>query len=355
MIFLNPDSLRTPLPISRRAAHGLRCSNRAALSVLSALLITALGCSTASLRSISVSPSPGTETLTGAGQTFQYKAIGTYQQGTHPSSTQDVTDSVAWSSGNTSVATVSSTGVVTSVGAGMATITATSGNISSASDVTVVSGVAATHSLTSITLIPNAIPVLGLGETEQFIAVGNYNGSPAAQDLTNLVTWASSDVTVARIDAAGLATTTSSGSTTISALYTPAASAANPAPATIVATTSLVASTTSPVTLPTLTIFKVGTNAAAGTVTGSYTLPGTTSPITLTCGPGATAATCTENVPVGTVVTLTTPNTGATPQFGGWSSNCTRGASAYTCTVPVPVPGALPGSLGNVTVGAIFD
>jgi len=75
--------------------------------------------------------------------------------------------------------------------------------------------------LTSIQLIPTNPFVQHVDETVQFKAIGTYErpGSDFAptKDLTNEATWASSTVQVATIDAAGLATTTGGGITTISA------------------------------------------------------------------------------------------------------------------------------------------
>lgn len=55
-----------------------------------------------------------------------------------------------------------------------------------------------------------------LGETLQFDAIGTYSDN-STQNLTNYVTWTSSDVTVATINSAGLATSHATGSTLITA------------------------------------------------------------------------------------------------------------------------------------------
>lgn len=69
------------------------------------------------LTSISVTPSSATLSVSG---TQQLTATGTYSD----SSTPDITNSVSWVSSDTAVATVSSTGLVTAVAGGSATITA---------------------------------------------------------------------------------------------------------------------------------------------------------------------------------------------------------------------------------------
>jgi hypothetical protein len=71
------------------------------------------------------------------------------------------------------------------------------------------------------------------------------------------------------------------------------------------------------------------------------------------CAPNASVATCTASIPAGTTVTLTTTTTQG---FGGWSSNCTVVAgNPYSCTITLPTPNPTTGTIGNVTVGAIFD
>lgn len=60
------------------------------------------------------------------GGTVQFLAIGHYSDG----SVEDLTDQIVWSSSNSAVATVSSTGLVTGVSPGVVTITATFGELS---------------------------------------------------------------------------------------------------------------------------------------------------------------------------------------------------------------------------------
>ncbi len=337
-----------------------RNPRKIAVILLSATLWLA-GCSTPSLRQITVTPAPGTEVLTSVGQTVQYTATGSYQQGTHPVTTQNITSAVTWSSSNTSVATVNSTGVVTAVGSGTSTITATgngqNGMLSGSSNVTVSlsTTTGSTRTLSSLTIIPGAQTVTHLGETNQYLAIGSFTTGPTTQDLTTQVTWGSSDVAVARIDATGLATSTGNGSTTITAIYTPAAGAASQSITTATAAFSSNASGTE--TLPTITVYKVGLNPNSGSVTGYYYLPDSGSPGTkissIACTPNAPAASCTASVPVGVVVTL---NTTTTTNFGGWSNNCLPvPGDAFTCTIAVPAPNTQTGALGDVTVGAIFN
>lgn len=67
------------------------------------------------------------------GQTQQFTATGHYSDG----STSDITGSVTWTSSSPTVATISSAGVATTVAVGISTITASSGNVSGTTILTV--------------------------------------------------------------------------------------------------------------------------------------------------------------------------------------------------------------------------
>jgi len=82
------------------------------------------------LASIAVTPNSATIT---SGSSAQFTANGTYTDG----SIADVTNLVSWSSSNTSLATVSATGLASGTGAGTVTITAASGKVSGAASLTV--------------------------------------------------------------------------------------------------------------------------------------------------------------------------------------------------------------------------
>ena len=69
--------------------------------------------------------------------------------------------------------------------------------------------------LISITVSP-ADPSINIGTTRQFTAMGTYSDD-STQDLTLSATWASSDIEIAVIDSAGLATAVAAGLTTITA------------------------------------------------------------------------------------------------------------------------------------------
>jgi len=113
---------------------------------------------------------------------------------------------VSWSSSDNSIATVSSTGLVTGIATGNATITVTTQDggktAQSSIKVTPVIGV------TGVTLDPAM--TIGLGTSKNLIATV----LPASAVNKN-VSWNSSDSTVARINASGLVTGLKLGSTTV--------------------------------------------------------------------------------------------------------------------------------------------
>jgi len=185
-----------------------------ALFLIAFLAVTLVGCGSGSssgggggnqrptLDSISVKPvSAGIN----VGDTQQFKASGTYSDG----STKDITDSVTWSTSDQSVATITATGLATGVHGGQVTITAASGTLNNGTSLSV------TAVLSSIVLSPSN-PGVFVGASLQFAATGNYNDG-TQKNLTSVVTWASSDTSMATINKAGLAAGIHGGSATISA------------------------------------------------------------------------------------------------------------------------------------------
>lgn len=153
---------------------------------------------------VSITVTPDGQTL-GIGINQQYVATATYSDG----SSSDLSSGVTWNSSSTSVATVSNTGLVTTVAAGQTTITATLGALSDNSTLTVVQA-----QLTSITVSP-ATQSIAAGTQQQFTAIGNFDDG-SFQLLTS-VTWSSSSNSVATVDVNGNATGVAAGQTTITA------------------------------------------------------------------------------------------------------------------------------------------
>ena len=135
--------------------------------------------------------------------TQQFTATGTYSDET----TKDITHLVTWSPNAEDVATVDVDGLATGFDAGLATITATMGEISGAATLTV------EIVLESITVTPDSHSIVQLA-TRQFTATGTYSDG-STQDVTSSVIWSSDTGTVATIDENGLVTSGDMGSSTI--------------------------------------------------------------------------------------------------------------------------------------------
>lgn len=118
------------------------------------------------------------------GKTLQMAARGTYDDGT----TKNITGSVLWSSSDDTIATVSTSGVLTGVKSGTATITASSGTISGTVTVNVV-----LTGVTAITVSPTTATVRQ-GGSQNFTCAATVSGSQPV-DITASATWATSDTT----------------------------------------------------------------------------------------------------------------------------------------------------------------
>jgi hypothetical protein len=160
---------------------------------------------TAALVSITVTPAAPSVAL---GNTQQFTATGTFTDG----STQNLTTQVSWASANTSIASVNAAGFVMTAGTGSIQISATSGSITGNATLTVTAA-----TLLTIAVTP-AIPSVPLGETQQFAATGTFTDG-SIQDITQTVSWSSSNPTVASVSmttgSVGLATALTQGTTTI--------------------------------------------------------------------------------------------------------------------------------------------
>ena len=149
------------------------------LGLFSAPLYVTATCTTNCAPTLtSVSVTPATPSI-GAGQTAQMQATATYSDST----TKDVTSSATWSSSNPSVATVSSSGLVTGVADGTSTIQAAYGGITGSTTVTVFPVV------TSLSVTP-ANPSITLGGALQMVATARFSDG-SSQDVTQDAFWSS--------------------------------------------------------------------------------------------------------------------------------------------------------------------
>ena len=163
-----------------------------------------------SLTSISVSPGSATVMLS---STQALRVIATFSN----NSSLDVTSASSFSSSATSVALVSSAGVVTAIRAGGATITATYSALgitrTATSAITVSSA-----TLVSIAVTPTA-PTVAVSATQPLTVIGTYNEGSRAVITTGL-TFATSDPSIATVDASGVVAGVAEGTATITTTET---------------------------------------------------------------------------------------------------------------------------------------
>ena len=174
---------------------------------------TTLTVTAATLQSLSIVPGSVSKSK---GSAVNLRTFGTYSDG----SSAELTDQVVWSSGDGSIAAVSNAagneGLLSIVGVGSTQIHSTKGTLAAQ---IVVNGTAA--GLTSIVVAPTSSTV-SPSTTQNFTATGHYSDGTTT-DLTDSVTWISSDVNVASISSAsgsaGQAAALNPGQSVIQARY----------------------------------------------------------------------------------------------------------------------------------------
>ena len=117
---------------------------------------------------------------------------------------------VTWQSSNATVATVSTTGVITTVGVGTSTITATSEGQSGGALLTVTPVPVST---VTTTIVTPSIPLGTVGD----VATAVTKDASGNVLLGRTITWQSSNLTVATVSATGVITTVGVGTSTITA------------------------------------------------------------------------------------------------------------------------------------------
>jgi trimeric autotransporter adhesin len=176
------------------AKHQLRW-----MSAIAVLLVLALGVACTgffqnpTLTSIAIGPASPTIETGSTDNTIQMTVTGTNNDGSTTTN-----PSVAWTSSPDSVATISSSGLVTSVSVGTATITATANqnsSITGTQTVTVTVGC-----IESIKITPTSAPPLtftGNNSSDTFSAEATTCNGPA--DITDVATWNAVPSTLATI------------------------------------------------------------------------------------------------------------------------------------------------------------
>lgn len=164
---------------------------------------TLMTVSAVTLQSIAVIP---TNPSLAKGFTRQLTATGTYSDAT----VRDITSQVAWSSVDSTVASISSSGLVTGLTLGSSLMSATLAGLTGSTTVTVTAAV-----LQSIAVTP-ASPSVETGLTKQLIATGTYSDS-STQDITTQATWTSATLANATVNSSGLVTGVAAGTSLIGA------------------------------------------------------------------------------------------------------------------------------------------
>ena len=152
----------------------------------------------------SIEIDPSSATLTAVADTVQLTA-------TVYDANDDIVSgaSVTWTSGTTSVATVSASGLVTAVARGSTTITATSGSVSDEAAITV------DLPAKRIDIDPSSATLSSVGATEQLTATVYDENNDIITGAT--VAWTSSDSSVATVNTNGLVKAVANGTTNITA------------------------------------------------------------------------------------------------------------------------------------------
>ncbi len=285
---------------------------------------TAFSVTPAVLVSLAVTPVSPSLAL---GTSQEFVATGTYSDMT----TQDLTTSVTWSSSDPAVASVSNAasteGVATSLAVGTTTVTAIdpASGIDDGTLLTVTPAV-----LVSIDVAPTT-PSIALGTSQAFVATGTYSDM-TAQDLTASVTWSSSDPGVAAVSnapgTAGLATSMSVGSTTVTALDP--ASAIDGATLLTVTPAALVSLAVTP-SAPSVALGRTQAFAATGTYTDG-SMQDLTAAVTWSSSSPAVAAISNASGSEGRATTL---STGATTVTATHAATGTNDAATLTVTPAV--------------------
>lgn len=306
--------------------------------LLIGLALPIMGCGSAQVDTLEVSPTTATMVV---GSTTQLSATGVYGHGSGPSTTQDLTSQVTWSTSSSSVATVSTSGLVTGVGAGTAIITASikgyTGLLSATSSVTVTSTSTGTAGgdIASLSVIPGSQTLSGTNLTATFLAVGT-TASGATVNVDSAVVWSSSSNQIATITpSSGIATSVGQGTATITAVFTNADQTVATGTATLTVTAGANSDFTSLTILP-------GSQAVASGGTSSFIALGTI---------GSTGLT--ENVTGSPNIQWDTSSQAiVTISNSGVATGMSAGSATITAVLTNPKDNSVASATANVTVSA---
>ena len=159
--------------------------------------------------SYTISPN---NTFVPKGQNLQFTATGTFSD----NSTSNISSQVSWSVDDTSVAAISSSGLLTNTWAGVSGVKVINVSCAYLGDIKTSKVTIVLATLSSIYVNPNTITV-NPGSTGTVAVIANYNDG-STLDVTSSVSWASSNAAVAT-GSAGTISGVSNGSATLTASY----------------------------------------------------------------------------------------------------------------------------------------
>jgi hypothetical protein len=292
----------------------------------------------------SIAITPATQSIL-AGQTSQLIAIGTFSPTAPTPGTQNLTATVAWTSSNTSIASVTNPGgLVIAVGPGTAVITAIAANpdksvVTATATVTVTGGSSSSEPYVSLAIIPAAQTLTSAAQIAKYIAIGTTS-SGTTVDLTSQTNtiWSASSpqVTMPYIPSGqttavpGEFTTVGNGAAAITATYTiTPATATSPAIVVSGSAALTVAVTATPEPLLSTTIYPISPSVASPGLTSQVVDIGTFSnvPITQDVTKGITNLDGIANQ------NITTNWSSSTPTVATVTTVCPIGLSALSCTI----------------------
>ena len=154
------------------------------------------------VRTVAVTPDTATVV---EGDTLRIAATATDANGQAVAEVQ-----FAWASGDTAVAVVDASGLVTGVGTGQAEVTATAAGVTGRTQLTVLAPVP-----TTIAVTPDTVVLTALGHSTQLTAEVRDQAGRAMEGIP--VAWSSADTTIAVVDPAGLVRAVRGGAVTVTA------------------------------------------------------------------------------------------------------------------------------------------
>lgn len=192
--------------------------HRSHLVIWTALVLTGLlvviGCgqffpSSTSITAIQVLPSNAT---VAPGVTQQYTATATFGN----NSTGDVTSKVSWSTTATSIATITTGGLLTGVTLGTTSVKAQSGSVIGTTGVSIQNKAISSVAIQPLTQGLSASGSNGVPSSIQYTATATYKDGTTG-DVTSNCTWNALPSSVVSISSTGLATAVAVGTATVTA------------------------------------------------------------------------------------------------------------------------------------------